>query len=443
MTLSPTYASSIGRRRFLGYLAGATTTVLLAGCGTAASAGTTTLNVWGGVPLENGPRDLIAAFQQANPSIKVNYTRFVNDDTGNTKLDTALQGGTPIDVYFTYDVPRMGQRIKSGLAEDLTSYIQSDSVLKSWTATTDGLFTYQNTFYSLPTTREPNFIAINKKLLDAAGQRVPQNWTIDEFHTLARTLTRVNGGQATYGSYAPPDLSVLTLGPNAMYTDGGKASNFDNPVFRQSMQLHLDMIKEKSAFPWTDVMAQNLRVYQQGPYLNGQLAMWPSSPYNMRYVRDASKYPHDFVTTFAPIPRPTNASSYYNGGGLNNWIMLSKKAKNKDAAWKFIRYWIGDGSKYMLKGSKNPVLPGISQDEQVNSILGSNKDQLFDAAAFKRVIFDPNIKLVTNTITVAGAQMTKILQAQSDRCLIGEISVDQWATTLKQQCDAAIKQAGS
>ncbi len=107
----------------------APTTVATTGGAAAASPtalktmGTVTLEVWGGVPPETGPGDLVAAFSKAYPNIKVNYTRFVNDDTGNTKLDTALQGGTPIDVYFSYTVPRMGQRIKAGVAEDLTPYI--------------------------------------------------------------------------------------------------------------------------------------------------------------------------------------------------------------------------------------------------------------------------------------------------------------------------------
>jgi len=63
--------------------------------------GSATLEVWGGVPVENGPGDLIEGFQAAFPEIAVNYTHYVNDDTGNTQLDTALQGGTPIDVFFT------------------------------------------------------------------------------------------------------------------------------------------------------------------------------------------------------------------------------------------------------------------------------------------------------------------------------------------------------
>ncbi len=449
MTSKPTFAQPISRRMFLGGLAStAAAATLFAGCGTSPGAssgsGPVILNVWGGVPEENGPLDLIAAFEKLHPNIHVKYTRYVNDDTGNTKLDTALQGGTPIDVYFSYDVPRMAQRIQAGLAVDLTSYVTGDSALSSWASSNTAIFQYQNKYFSLPTTREPNFVVINKQLLDASGAQIPDNWTMDDFHALAKQLVGTNGGKTVYGSYyTSPLLPTITLGPNANYKNGGTESNFDNPVFRQDLELHLTMIKEKSAFPWTDVLAQNLRAYSQAPFLQGQDAMWITSPFSLRYVNDMNQYPHNFMTTFAPMPRPVGSSTWYNGGALNNWIMMQPKTQNKDAAWTFMRYWLGDGSVYMLKGGKNPVLSGISQDVQVNGILGPNKDTLYDVAAFKKVVFDPGIKLVTNTITTAGAEITQIVQSQTDRCLIGEITVDQWVATVKQQCDAAIKKAGS
>ncbi|MGN6674920.1 MAG: extracellular solute-binding protein, partial [Thermomicrobiales bacterium] len=80
-----------------------------------------TIEFWFGEPPENGPQALADAFMKQYPGIKVNTTRYVNDDTGNTKLDTALQGGTPIDVYMSYGIPRLGQRIRAGVAEELTS----------------------------------------------------------------------------------------------------------------------------------------------------------------------------------------------------------------------------------------------------------------------------------------------------------------------------------
>ncbi|HEU5424876.1 MAG TPA: extracellular solute-binding protein, partial [Nitrolancea sp.] len=303
------------------------------------------------------------------PGIKVNTTRYVNDDTGNTKLDTALQGGTPIDVYMSYGIPRLGQRIRAGVAEELTSYIAGDPAVKAWTETTDGLFKYQGKFFSLPTVRDPYAVIINKKLLEAAGGKLPTQWTIDDFHTLARQVS----SKDVFGCYAPPDLARQIIGPDYWYKNGGKESNFDNPAFKQYLDLYTGMIKEKSAFPWTEVLAQNLRVYQQNVYLTSQAVLWPGSMYVLRYVNDKKQYPHDFVTTFAPMPTPTGSGKFYNPGSISNDVILNPKAKNKEAAWAFFRFRLTDGAKYMLKSGKVPAFPGASPDEVIDGILGPDK----------------------------------------------------------------------
>ena len=396
-----------------------------------------TLEVWGGVPAENGPADLVAVFQKAYPEITVNYTRYVNDDTGNTKLDTALQGGTPIDVYFSYDFPRMAQRIKAGVAEDLTPYVNADPAVKAWATETEGIFKYQDKFQSLPTTTEPNFMFVNKKLADAAGVKFPAQWMIDDFRAVAKQLSTKD----VYGTYGPPDITQMVLGPNRWYKADG-TSNFDNPVYKQYLELYRGMIAEKSAFPWSEVLAQNLRAYAQNPFLSGQVATWISSTFSLRYVNDKEKYPHDFVTSFVAKPNPPGVAKPYNGGGINNWIMMQPKTKNKDAAWAFLRYWLSDGAQYMLKGGKIPAFPGTSIDAIVAGILGPNRDTLYDVESFRRIIADPSIRYITDTESKGAAEIQKIVQEQTDRCLINEITPEQWVTTVKAQADEAIKKAG-
>jgi multiple sugar transport system substrate-binding protein len=397
-----------------------------------------TLEVWGGVPAENGPQDLIDAFKEANPSINVNYTRYVNDDTGNTQLDTALQGGTPIDVYFTYAVPRLGQRIKAGAAADLTARIEADADLKKWVDETDGIFSSDGKYYSLPTTKEPNFVFVNKDKLEDAGASLPgAGWTIDEFRELSTTLTK----DGAFGTFSPPDVARQKLGPNYWYTADATASNFDNPAFRESVQLHRDMIDAGSAFPWTDVLAQNLKAYAQTPFLTEQTMLWVNSSYSLRFIGDKEQYPHDFVTTFAPLPVPADATDPWNGGGINNWIMAKEGTPNLDAAWTFIRFWLVDGAKYMLKAGKVPAFPGTDEDTVIEGILGPDRDTLYDVEAYRKVVFADDIRLVTDSITTAGAEIQTIVDGLSDRLFIGEISVDEWVTEAKTQADAAIAAA--
>ena len=437
----------INRRKFIGGVAAGVAATALAGHASQTFAAPSliaqsdvTLEVWGGVPAENGPQDLIDAFMKANPSIKVKYTRYVNDDTGNTQLDTALQGGTPIDVFFTYGVPRLGQRIKAGTAIDMTSYIQADADINKWVTGTKSIFTYDGKHYNLPTVREPNFAFINQNKLKDAGATTPAaGWTLDEFKELSKTLTK----DGSFGTFAPPDTARQLLGSNYWYKDGGKESNFDNPAFRDSIQLHRDMIDDGTSFPWTDVLAQNLKAYAQTPFLTEQTDIWFNSSYSLRFINDATQYPHDFVTTFAPFPVVGKGTDQFNPGTLGNEIQIHEGTKNPDAAWTFVRYWLADGAQFMLKAGKIPGFPGTDENTVVEGILGPDREKLYDVEAYKKVVFDPKEQLVVDTITTASAEIQTIIDGLSDRCFIGEIPVDEWVTEAKKKADAAIAGAAS
>ena len=67
---------------------------------TAKTGDVVTIRMWGGVPAESGPQAACDAFNEAykDKGIQVEYERFVNDDTGNVKLETNLLGGNEIDV---------------------------------------------------------------------------------------------------------------------------------------------------------------------------------------------------------------------------------------------------------------------------------------------------------------------------------------------------------
>lgn len=401
-----------------------------------------TLQVWGGVPAENGPQDLVNAFMQEQPGVKVTYTRFVNDDTGNVKLDTALQAGDQIDVYFSYDVPRMSQRIKAGAAEDLDSYVSKTGGAIQQFAGSDGIFKLDGKLYSLPTTPETNYLMVDKELIDAAGVTIPDTWDQTAFRAaLQKIAASAKGGKPLYGIFQAPDFAREKLGPNYWYTDGGKSANFDNPAFKQSWEyMHTLIFDDKSEFPWKDVLAQNLRAYPQNTFLTQQVATMVSAPWMLRYVNDTKQYPHSWVTTFAPLPAPDGVANPYNPGSLDNWILLSPNTKAKDAGWGFIAYWLTGGAKYMLKGGKVPaVLQGQNLDDITAGILGPNRDQLFDVAAFKKYGLPTNARYVIDTITTGSAEIQKDVQAQTDRYFIGEITIDQLISTVQQQANAAIQ----
>jgi multiple sugar transport system substrate-binding protein len=396
------------------------------------------LQFWGGEPEENGPGDFVAAFNEAQPEFQATYTRYVNDDTGNTQLDTALQGGTQIDVYQSYGIPRTSQRIGAGAALDLTAYIDADPDIKAWTESEE-LYQQDDTFFSLPTVVDPFVTIANKRLLDEAGVTLPESWTTDEFREMCRQLS----SDTVFGTYAPPDITLQILGANRWYKEGGTESNFDDPAFRQNLELHKGMIDEGSSFPWTDVLARDLRVYQQGIFLTEQAPLWVTSSFVLRYVNDLEEFPHDFITTFGPVPVPADATDPWTLGTLGNEVLINPTTLNPDAAWALLRFRLVDGADHYLKSGKQAAFPGQSVDDIVAGILGPDRETLYDVEAYRTAITQPDMRIPTDSITTASAQIQQITQALSDQFLIGEIDIEEALTEMKAQADEAIAQASS
>ncbi len=79
----------------------------------------------------------------------------------------------------------------------------------------------------------------------------------------------------------------------------------------------------------------------------------------------------------------------------------------------------------------------------LNKSIGPDRDKLYDVEAYRRVVLTPKFKLSLPTYSTASAEIAKIMQTETDRYLIGEISLDQCINEMKQQADAAIQKAGA
>ncbi|WP_241994846.1 ABC transporter substrate-binding protein [Kribbella sp. VKM Ac-2568] len=392
---------------------------LVAGCsGSGGGGGSDVLQVWGGVPAASGPGKVVEAFQRKFPQYKVNYTRFVNDDRGNLKLDTALQGGLDIDVYFTYASASLALRAGSGLAADLTDRVKGDPDLALFLDTEQPrAFLDQGRVKALATAREPYFVLFNEKLREQAGVELPHQWTVDEYRATAKKLT----SGSTVGAYTIPDIARISLGPNYWYSDDNGRSNFDNPIFEQALATGRAMIDEGSAFPWSEVLARHLDAYQQNSFLKAEFNLWSTAPFNLRYLYDAKKYPHDFKVSFAPPPTVPGGGDW-NGGSYNNFVMMNPKSTKTEAAWQFIKFWLTEGSAPMLAGGKIPTLGNVTNDQLRAGMLGKEPDKYFDLDSFQRVVLDAEPKLATDTKLAGFPEINLAYGQQRDLCWLGEKS---------------------
>lgn len=147
-----------------------------------------TINVWGGTPEEGGPGAIVEAYNALNTGIQIVYTRYVNDESGNTKLDTALLSGADIDIFTSHGPDRFSNRLTSGMCEDLTPYLTEAGI----DVERDFGVSYarmDGKDYAIPVTDAADFIWLNKDMVEAAGLTVPTEWTFEEYRNYAKALT--------------------------------------------------------------------------------------------------------------------------------------------------------------------------------------------------------------------------------------------------------------
>ena len=406
-----------------------------------------TLRIWGGVPPEAGPQKSIDNFNEAfkDKGIQAEYERFVNDDTGNLKLETSLLSGNDVDLYMTYTPAVLQKRASGNMALDLTELIERDKF------DVTGIFgemakSYyiDGKPYSIPTKLDQYGIVINKDMFDDAGIAVPTEWTFDEFRDIAKQLTKGEGQDKVYGMFfnSQQDLlypfdyfSVQTLGGDPRYKSD-KEANLNDPVNVKAIELVNNMMNvDKSAPTHTDSVTQKLS--QEGMFLAGKSAM-TIGPWMVRSIKDTAQYPHDFVTAFAPYPVVEKGERKFTQGGFGDHLCINPKSQHIDEAWEYLKWYATEGMLPVVEGGRVPAANTYSADDVTKAFL-SGAENLFDTDSTKKVLIQPVDNYAVPSITTKLPEINKILQEELEGIYTGKQTVQDGLTKANDRANALLK----
>lgn len=140
-------------------------------------------------------KTLIAAFEQANPAIKVNLEQAPSDsDAYRSALTTQISGGSSSFDVYNGDVVWPAQFGKAGLAQPLTGYLPGDFWKTFSPGLVDGL-TYNGQIMAVPLFTDNAFLFYHKDLLAKAHLPVPTTW--EQLQSEAQQLQKA--GLVKYG----------------------------------------------------------------------------------------------------------------------------------------------------------------------------------------------------------------------------------------------------
>ncbi len=392
---------------------------------------TITFYTWEKTGYTEQQDNIVKAFEAQNKNIKVKFV--YPTDNNNTdylqKMNTLLMSSNnDVDIFGASGAAYVSDFIKAGVMEPIDDYFKKEG--KNFDDIYQYHFVQDGKTYVVPTFETTWFVMLNKNMLDKAGLPVPPiNWTWDEYKEYAKKLTSGTGKDKIYGSYMHnwPDyikMGIYANNTSPLFYDKAKNLVVDQPMFKDWMQFRFDMENvDKSSVPYSDVKAMNLAYRTM--FFNGQVAMLPTGAWMISEIQNVAKYPHDFVTAFASLPKFENSPDGRTFGD-SHYFGISKNSKHKEEAYKFLRFYSENRSKIApltgFTGVKNQDRASIVKD-----LVGTNA-KYYDLDSLIKVYNNPKFQVNylkdSNDLSSVEKQVQDLVSQESEKYLMGAQPLD-------------------
>lgn len=321
---------------------------------------------------------VVQKFQEQYPNVKVNIA--VTPSKGNqywTKLQTQAKGGNLPDVFWM-NGPNVQLYASNGQLQSLQGLYDTGSLdAGNYPGALSEMYTFEGTKYGVPKDYDTIGLWYNKKIFKEAGVDEPTgDWTWDDFHSAAKTISDKFKSQGIYGAAletgtGQPSWYVLMeqQGASAISADG-KKSGYDTEAAEKSIQFMTDLMKDGSS----PSIQQLSDTDANQRFANGELGMYWGGSWQTALFKDSAA--KDDITA-APLPRGERQATIIHG--LAN--VISATSKNKEAAAAFVTY-LGSKEAAEIQAEAGTVIPAYNgtQGAFVKSVPSFNLEVFLDAA---------------------------------------------------------------
>jgi multiple sugar transport system substrate-binding protein len=281
----------------------------------------------------------LAAFEAANPDIKVNVTVFPYPEYRD-KLLIAVQGGKAPDIS-TLDQIWTSEFAAAGSIIPVDDYISASDIVKeelffpgAWASNV-----YKGKTYGVPLNNDVwEELYYNKDLFKAAGldpEKPPTTW--DELLEMSRKLNDPPNiyGIALMGGKG--EFTICTI-DSFIYSNGGYILDpatgkvvFNSPEVIEALKFYKSL--EEFAPPGTVNRdeAEAVNLFTAGKAAMALLGSWQQDTIRQRAP--------DMSWGVAMVPVPEGKTFH---GTLGGWsLSIYEQSEHKDAAWKYIEFLAG------------------------------------------------------------------------------------------------------
>ena len=208
------------------------------------------------------------------------------------------------------------------------------------------MVSYDGEICALPINQTSYKVLYNKTVMEEKGITVPECWTLEEFMEIAKKLA----GDDFYGTYYDATWSNLMYAPAQVAgwemvkrdANGNVVPNFDDPIFRETMEWMYDLTVNSGACPsYATIKAESLN--RRIAFAQGKSAMLVDSEYGLTWLKtymfnDPGEGALDFEIGIAELPIVNEAGADVQFIQPSACFWVPRTSKHVDEAYMFIKF---------------------------------------------------------------------------------------------------------
>jgi multiple sugar transport system substrate-binding protein len=283
-------------------------------------------------------RELVAAFEQRTPGVRVDFIPIGNQRDHMAKLATGFAGGDPPDV-FLINFRRFGQFAAKDVLEPLGPRLAERGHFKESDLyePSSEAFRYSGTLMCVPQNISSLVVYYNRSLFEQAGAPLPKpGWKWSDFLAAAKALTKDRDGDGKVDVYGLGfDPLLIRVAPFIWQTGGDIVDNVQQPtrftLDSAAARQALDFIHSwQTTHKVVPTYAEHESETPDTRFARGGLGMHLQS---RRYTATLRTVPN-LEWDVAPLPAQQRAATVLHADAF----CLAKSSPHKEAAYRFIEF---------------------------------------------------------------------------------------------------------
>ncbi len=402
---------------------GDTTTEPPAETTTAAPAEATTIRyfTFSAAPDYLGELDeMIAAFETANPDVKVEVETAPFDDYF-TVLQTQIAGGDAPDA-FELNFENFVSFASKGALADLGSFTADDAGFnaEAYYQRAYDAFAVDGTQYALPESYSTVLLFYNKDLFDQAGLDYPtDDWTWADETAAAATIAALDDG--VWGDFAGVHFWEFykAAAQNGCPFFTGDAVTVNEAGCVEALEYMIDYVDSGSQ----PTAAEMGGVSDGDMFVKGELGMITTGIW-MFGAFEENSFPWDVVVE----PGNTEGGSHFFANGT----AVSATSENQEAAYRWLAFFTSSDEAAKIRVGASWELPTLTDSSLYDAYLAveppANREAVL--ASLENVVVPPVIE--------RQAEMQDGLNALIERALAGELTAQEALDQAKTEIEGLL-----